>query len=76
MIGKTIDVISADNKTLEGLTGQVLDETKNTITIKTPDGEKTLVKNQITISVPGKDNKTKKIDGKQLSGRIEARIKQ
>ncbi len=71
LIGQNIEVVESDNNQLIGVCGNVLDETKNTIMIKTPKGTKTLVKDQITIRT---NNKT--LDGKKLSGRIEVRIKQ
>jgi RNase P/RNase MRP subunit p29 len=70
LIGETITVAEADNKSLEGLTGMVTDETRNTLTVETPKGKKTVIKDQITI------NTSKgKIQGKEITGRIEERIK-
>ena len=71
IIGEPIEVVEAKNLSLNGIRGQVVDETKNTIIIKTDKGTKTMVKDQITIKI---NNKT--INGKKLSGRIEMRIKQ
>jgi RNase P/RNase MRP subunit p29 len=71
LIGKTIRITNARNKTTEGTEGKVIDETKNTITIMTTKGRKTIIKDQATIGIGDK-----KISGKNLAGRIEARIKQ
>ncbi|MBW2996901.1 ribonuclease P protein subunit [Candidatus Woesearchaeota archaeon] len=65
-----LQVIRAKNKSLEGLSGQVIDETRNTMTVMTEKGKKKLIKNQIIIKI---NNKT--IDGKKLAGRIEERLK-
>ncbi|MBN1544598.1 ribonuclease P protein subunit [Candidatus Woesearchaeota archaeon] len=71
LIGTTLEVVSARNATLTGLRGRVTDETKSTIKIQTQNGTKTIVKEQVTVKVGDKT-----IDGKDLQGRIEARIKQ
>jgi RNase P/RNase MRP subunit p29 len=46
-IGKTVTIKEAKNKSITGKQGQVLDETKNTITIKTHTREITIIKDQI-----------------------------
>lgn len=71
LIGGKLEVVESSNKPLIGLTGQVTNETKNTITIMTDKGEKTLIKDQVTVKILDRT-----IDGKTLVGRIEARIKQ
>lgn len=70
LIGETIIVSRAANRCLEGKSGEVVDETKNTIKIRTKDGVETLIKDQIKIM-----NDQEDIEGKQLVGRIEERIK-
>ena len=79
LIGEHIDVTDADNKSLKHLSGTVIDETKNTITINTNKGNKMLVKDQITIRITNikgnKETEEKQIAGKHLIGRTEARIK-
>lgn len=47
MIGRSIKITYAQNKTLLNKHGEVIDETKNTITIKTDKGNKTIIKEQI-----------------------------
>jgi len=71
IIGKLIRVEDAANKTIIGINGKIIDETKNTITIQTTKGIKKIIKDQTTIMI---DNR--KINGKNLIGRAEARIKQ
>ena len=45
MIGARIEVVDAVNKSLVGIKGDVVDETKNTIVIDTNGGRKLLLKN-------------------------------
>jgi ribonuclease P protein subunit POP4 len=71
LIGSIIQIEGSKNKTLNGINGKIIDETKNTITIQTTKGTKKIIKDQTTIRV---NNKT--IDGKKLIGRTESRIKQ
>ncbi len=42
LIGKHVEVVQASNKTLLGIKGKVIDETKNTITLLTGSQEKKL----------------------------------
>ena len=50
IIGKNITIKDAKNKSLIGKHGQVIDETKHTITIKTQQKQLTIIKDQfITI---------------------------
>ena len=46
-IGKKILIDEARNKDLIGIEGEVIDETKNMLTLKTKNGEKKLIKKQI-----------------------------
>ncbi|MBI5880859.1 ribonuclease P protein subunit [archaeon] len=71
LIGETAEITEAKNKTLVGVKGRIIDETKSTITIQ--DGKKTkkIIKEQIKITINGKTT-----DGKNLIGRPETRIKQ
>ena len=47
-IGKKIIVTEAKNKSLEGIQGEVTDESKNMLYLKTEKGIKKLIKKQIT----------------------------
>ena len=50
LLGKQVRIIRADNKHLEGLSGKIIDETKNTLTILTPENkEKKCIKSQVTL---------------------------
>ena len=53
LIGKEIKVVDAKNKTLVGISGVVVDETKNTLVVETSKGRKTLLKEQVTVEVDG-----------------------
>ena len=55
MLGKHITVIDAKNKSLVGKSGDVLDETKHTLTIQTTTNQLTIIKEQlITIKIEEK----------------------
>ncbi len=69
-IGSEIEVIDSKNKSLIGLKGKVINETKNTLTIKTKDSRKKIIKEQITIKI-----NEKVINGEKISIRPEERIK-
>jgi len=43
MIGSNVEVIESKNKTLVGLKGKVIDQTKNTMTIETKKGNKRII---------------------------------
>jgi RNase P/RNase MRP subunit p29 len=47
IIGTHITITKAKNASLIGITGTIIDETKHTITIATPKGEKRIIKDQI-----------------------------
>jgi RNase P/RNase MRP subunit p29 len=70
LVGEMLEVIESKNRALSGLSGQAIDETRNTIKIQTKKGTKTIIKDQVTIKV-----KNRIIEGKKLLGRIEGRIK-
>ncbi len=55
-------------------TGEIINETKNTLKIKTENGIKTIPKDQAIIQIQINDQKIN-IDGNQLKNRHEDRIK-
>ena len=70
-IGTKIRVVQARNKSLEGITGRIIDETKNTFKILTDkQEEKTLLKQGAVFMI----NKNR-IIGKNFLHRPEERIK-
>ena len=73
-IGKELEVIEADNPSLVGIKGKVIDETKNMLIIETNNETKKLVKKQVTIKVKIKEKEII-IKGEILQGRPEERLK-
>ena len=73
LIGLPIEILEAKNKSLIGIKGIVIDETKNTITIKNHSIKK-IIKNQVILKIKF-DKKIIKIDGKLLLNKPEERIK-
>jgi len=71
IIGKYVKIIDAKNKTLIGIEGKIIDETKNTITLETKRGRKKLIKSQITLNFI-KEGVI--INGKKIALRPEERI--
>jgi RNase P/RNase MRP subunit p29 len=49
IIGSKIKITEAKNKTLEGLKGKVIDQTKNTITLDTKKGIKKIILSHVKI---------------------------
>lgn len=74
LIGVDVEVADAKNKSLVGIRGTVVDETKNTLVIETAAGEKTVLKESVVlkIRVNGEDIL---VAGTHLAGRPEDRIK-
>lgn len=70
LIGRSVLVIDAESDALVGIEGQVVDETRNTLKVMARGGVKTLAKDKVIIKVDGKV-----VDGKDIIGRIEERIK-
>ncbi|MBI4738227.1 ribonuclease P protein subunit [Candidatus Woesearchaeota archaeon] len=70
LIGREVSITQSRNSTLVGLDGTVIDETKNTFTIKTQSATKTIIKSAVTIDLDGTT-----IKPRSLLGRAEERIK-
>lgn len=75
MIGAQIDIVDSKNQTLNGLKGTVIDETRNTIKIKSDNKLMRIIKNQINLILITKNNKTIRSNGVLLIGRHEDKIK-
>lgn len=71
LIGSTIEVIDSKNKSLIGIKGKIIDETKNMFILE--NGKK-LIKSQSTFKL-WFNNKKYKIKGEILVGRPEDRLK-
>jgi len=70
LIGKIVQVIASNNKTLIGVEGKVVDETKQTIVIDAQEKTKKVLKKDVKLKVGSII-----IDGADLIGRPEERIK-
>ena len=70
LIGLNAEIIDSNNKDNIGIKGQIIDETKNTITIEQNKVTKRLFKNNITLKI-----NNQKIKGTSLKGRPKERIK-
>lgn len=66
LIGLTAEIVESTNKSLIGIKGKIIDETKNTLTI----GEKKVPKSQVMLKI-----NEKIINGKSLVGKPEDRLK-
>ncbi|MFH1771061.1 MAG: ribonuclease P protein subunit [archaeon] len=69
-IGLDVEIIESNNKTLTGMKGKLIDETKNTFKIKTIKGTKTVLKNTSTFKI---NNKI--IKGNEITKKPHERIK-
>ena len=67
IIGAIIEIIDSKNKSLVGVKGKVIDETKNTITL---DSGKTILKSHAIFKISNKI-----IHGSEIAKRSEDRIK-
>jgi ribonuclease P protein subunit POP4 len=74
LIGCNVSVVDAENKSLVGIRGKVIDETKNVLSIETASGIKKILKEQVKIEISDGEKKII-IDGKSLAKRPEERIK-
>ncbi|MDP3916948.1 MAG: ribonuclease P protein subunit [Nanoarchaeota archaeon] len=74
-IGRTIEVVGAENPSLIGIKGKIVNDTKSTFEIEKKDGQtKKLVKKQVTIKTKIQ-GKTVIIEGEILQGKPEERLK-
>ena len=75
LIGKSIEIIDSKNKANIGLKGIIIDETRNTLQIKTKEGKKKmLIKEDITF-VMKINNEEFMIKGDEIRVAPEERIK-
>jgi ribonuclease P protein subunit POP4 len=76
LIGLNLEVTNSSTKSLIGLKGKVIDETKKTLTIETSDNDEKLLPKDVSIfqfEIP--DGTFVEVDGKVLLSRPEDRIK-
>ncbi|UCE73477.1 MAG: ribonuclease P protein subunit [Methanomassiliicoccales archaeon] len=74
LLGLQARIIKSSDKGLKGVTGRIVDETKNTFKLMTLVGEKTLMKKGTVLAVKIKDEEIN-IDASKLTYRPEDRIK-
>lgn len=72
LIGEEITIIDSTNKSEIGLTGNVVDETKNTVTITDHGKRKTILKQNVTVKII---RTGMVIEGRTIVRRSEDRIK-
>ena len=56
LIGLTMEITEAKNKSLIGLKGKIIDETRNMLTLDTKKGIKKLIKSQVKLKMKFKNN--------------------
>lgn len=74
LIGLEAEIVKAKNPSLVGIKGKIIDETRNTITIRQEKKMKRILKEQAVFNIKV-ENRIIQLDGKLLVGRPEERIK-
>jgi len=74
LIGLQVDVVDSTNPYLEGLSGRVVDETRNTLLIETWRGEKRVPKSHTSFVFALPQNQKVKVEGSVLFSQPENRI--
>ena len=75
LIGLRTAVTESSNPAYRGISGMIVNETKNTIMIKTKRGLKKVQKKGSTFTITLPDKRKVKVEGKRLVARPEDRIK-
>ncbi len=75
LIGLHAAVVESSDETLKGLSGEIIDETKQTLRVKVEQGVKTVPKANVTLKVDLPDGQSVNIYGKKIMHRPEDRIK-
>lgn len=75
LIGLNAKVVKSANSDYVNVTGKVLDETRNTVTILHRNKKKIIVKNAAVFHFTLPDGTIVEVDGKVIVGRPEDRIK-
>ena len=74
LIGNEVEIVKAKNPGLKGVKGKIINDTKNMITIKTDQGLKKVIKDQVVFRM-NFNNKILEIEGRKLVNRPEDRLK-
>jgi ribonuclease P protein subunit POP4 len=75
LIGLEVRIVSSMNRQLVGLSGKVVNESRNMLTIETKKGEKSVSKELCVFSFLLPSGKRVRVDGSVLVSRPEDRIK-
>jgi len=75
LIGLKVKIAKSSNKSLERISGIIIDETKNMLIIESKGKRKMIPKTEATLSISLENGKVVEIEGKLLVGRPEDRIK-
>jgi ribonuclease P protein subunit POP4 len=75
LIGLKVKVVSSTNQSQIGLEGEVSDESRNTLTIETSSGSRSIPKDQATFEFILPSGESVRVDGKLLVARPEDRVK-
>tara|TARA_Y100000310_G_C20664689_1_gene806790 strand:+ start:65 stop:334 length:270 start_codon:yes stop_codon:yes gene_type:complete len=74
LVGLEVEVVNAKSVNQVGIKGNIVEETRNTLVVNTANGEKTVLKNNVTLRFK-LENQMVDVDGERLVGKPEERIK-
>jgi len=75
LIGLNAKVVKSSNPSYEGISGQVVDETRNTLVIRSKNEDKVIVKEAAVFQFSLPDGTVIEIEGNTILGRPEDRVK-
>lgn len=75
LIGLDVKVVKSTNPYNVGISGKVIDETRNTLVIRQENADKVVVKNVAVFHFTLSDGTIVEIDGNAILGRPEDRLK-
>jgi len=75
LIGLKAKVVKSTNPCCVGITGRVIDETRNTLVIRRENEDKVVVKNVSVFHFTTQDGTVVEVNGKIITGRPEDRVK-
>ena len=70
VLGKNIRIARSQNPSQVGICGLVIDETRNTIVLRSPTGIKRVLKGGLVLETDGR-----RVQGSSLAGRVHERLK-
>lgn len=74
LIGQEVKIVTASNKSLEGLKGRIVDETRNTLSIESGGKIRKVLKKEISLEIVQEIIRGEDLIG-MLSERLKKRIK-